>query len=218
MSTWVFLLLALGSFHPTDWPSHSVEPPPAVQNLCGSAGAYIAYYAFLVIGQGVFPFLFFTGVCVVLHLFHNQVSDLWMRAIGLVLLSAAFAAAVHHFKPGSYDGFPEGQGGIIGIGAAHFLQHYFSTAGTRLVLGTTLLVGLLLAADDLVLRTPGMVGEAFAHVKNHAPQIRWNFPELPKLPALSRFITRDAASPPLPADSAALRAKPLKPQVEDRRR
>src|SRR5438876_6795953 len=58
VGAWAFLLLALGSFHATDWPSHTVYPWPATQNLCGTAGAFLAYYCFLAIGQGVFPVLF----------------------------------------------------------------------------------------------------------------------------------------------------------------
>ena len=58
-----------------------------------------------------FPILFFTGVCLVLLMCQNRIGDLWMRTVGLILLSVAFAAAVHHFKSGSYDGFPEGRGG-----------------------------------------------------------------------------------------------------------
>lgn len=212
VSGWMFLLLALGSFHATDWPSHAVEPNPPIANLCGSAGALIAYYLYLFIGQGVFPILFFTGVCLVLSLFRSQVGDLWMRAMGLLLLSIAFAATVHHFRPGSYDGFPEGQGGIIGIGTSHFLQHYFSTAGTRLILATTLLVGLLLAADDLVLRTPGVVGSAIAHVKDHTPQIKWNFLPLPKLPSLPQFVTREAIASKQPK---AKSAKPERAKIVD---
>src|SRR6185437_12704164 len=82
---WVFLLLSLGSFHPTDWPSHAIEPSPPTQNLCGNVGAVFAYYSFLVVGQGVFPILFFTGVCLAMAVFRAKVNDLWMRAIGLVL-------------------------------------------------------------------------------------------------------------------------------------
>jgi S-DNA-T family DNA segregation ATPase FtsK/SpoIIIE len=191
---WIFLLLALGSFHATDWPSHAIDPNPPTANLCGVAGAVVAYYLYLFIGQGVFPILFFSGVCVVLLVFRNAIGDLWMRSIGLLLLSIAFASAVHHFKPGSYDGFPEGQGGIIGISAAHFLQRYFSTAGTRLILATTMLVGLLLAADDLVLRTPAMVGTAIDQVRKHRPNINWNFLPIPRLPSLPKFVTKDAAA------------------------
>ena len=52
---WLFLLLSLASFNPGDWPSHQVYPFSPVQNLCGSAGAFVAYYLFLSVGQGVFP-------------------------------------------------------------------------------------------------------------------------------------------------------------------
>src|SRR5947207_15354177 len=84
---WAFLLFSFGSFHATDWPSHQVYPYPPIQNMCGSAGAYIAYYCFLGMGQGVFPMLFFIGVCLALLLFKSRVSDLWLRVIGLLLLS-----------------------------------------------------------------------------------------------------------------------------------
>jgi S-DNA-T family DNA segregation ATPase FtsK/SpoIIIE len=189
---WVFLLVSLGSFHYTDWPSHEIFPYPAIQNLCGSVGACIAYATFVTIGQGAFPLMFFTGVCLVLLMCNSRIGDWWMRSVGLLLLTVAFAAAVHHFKPGSYDGFPEGRGGIVGISSATILEHYFSTVGTRLILLTTLLVGLLLTADDLVLRTPGAVSSAFVVVKDRAPKINWNFVPMPKLPALPKFVTKDA--------------------------
>jgi S-DNA-T family DNA segregation ATPase FtsK/SpoIIIE len=195
VASWIFLLLCLGSFHPTDWPSHTVFPWPATQNLCGSAGAFVAYYCFLAIGQGVFPVLFFSGVLLSLVLMKNRVSDVWIRVIGLVLLSTAFAAAVHQLKPGSHASFPEGYGGLVGITASSFLQAHFSVWGTRLILLTGILIGMLLAADDLVLRTPGVAAATFQHVRQIAPPLpkfAFNFPELPKLPALPRFVTRDA--------------------------
>src|SRR5687768_10230955 len=207
IGVWSFLLLALGSFQPSDWPSHAVYPHPPTQNLCGTAGAFVAYYLFLGIGQSVFPMLFFSGVLLALAMFNNRVSDLWLRTIGLMLLCTAFAAAVHHLKPGSINGFPEGHGGIVGIGTSAFLQAHFNTVGTRLILLVAILIGLLLAADDLVLRAPGLVGGAINHVKENTnipsmpampsmpslPAFRFNFPALPKLPSLPRFVTKDAA-------------------------
>ncbi|MCC7349384.1 MAG: DNA translocase FtsK [Phycisphaerales bacterium] len=215
IGAWAFLLLALGSFHPTDWPSHEIYPYPPIQNLCGSAGAFVAYYTFLFIGQGVFPILFFAGICLTITLFRDGVSDLWLRTTGLVLLTVAFATTIHHFHPGSHNGFPEGQGGIVGIGAASFLQSHFSTIGTRLILATIFLVGLLLAADDLVLRAPGLAGGVINNVKDRAPNIRWNFISFPKLPSLPRFVTREssvAATVPsrLPAHKEDEDEEPLK--------
>src|SRR3954469_1275626 len=206
-AVWVFLLLSLASFSPTDWPSHAVAPYPAIANLCGSAGAFIAYHLFLFFGQGVFPVLFFTGICLVLYIFNNPVSDLWMRAVGLLLMTVSFAAAVHHFRPGAVNGLPEGQGGIVGIAAAHFLQIYFNTVGTRLILATTLLIGLLLAADDLVLRTPGAVTAAYTVVKERTPKINWNFVPIPTLPSLPKFVTKDAVIERMAALTVAAKKK-----------
>jgi S-DNA-T family DNA segregation ATPase FtsK/SpoIIIE len=199
---WVFLLLSLGSFHPTDWPSHSVYPYPPVQNLCGQAGALVAYGSFLALGEGVFPILFFTGVCLTLVMLKSQIGDAWLRVIGLLLLSTAFAAAMHHLKPGSSNSLPEGHGGVLGIETTRFLQSHFNTVGTWLVLLAGMLIGLMLAADDLVLSAPGFVGGAISHVRRTAPSVPMNFrfPQLPKLPPLPKFVTRDAAAGKRAAD------------------
>ena len=219
--TWVFLLLALGSFHADDWPSHQVFPHPPVQNLCGAAGSWVAYWAFFALGQGVFPLLLFSGVCLALYLFHNRISDLWLRIIGLTLICVAFAAAVHLVKPGSPTSFPEGHGGIIGISASTFLKGHFNLMGSALVLALAFLVGLLLAADDLVVQAPGWVGQAIQTARTHSPQIKWNFAGLPRLPSLPRFVTRDVTGASSADSSQAATAladdddedEPLKPPV-----
>src|SRR5258708_14059165 len=89
---WIFVLLALGSFHPTDWPSHAVYPYQPVQNLCGNPGAFIAYYVFFAVGQGIFPILFFSGACLAPYLFGNRVSHVWLRAVGIFLPSIPSAS------------------------------------------------------------------------------------------------------------------------------
>src|ERR1700681_3143404 len=91
---WLFLLFSLGSFHPTDWPSHAVYPYPPIQNVCGPVGAFLAYWCFVAIGQGVFPMLFFGGVCLALAFYHAKLTDPWLRMAGLVMLSIVFAAIV----------------------------------------------------------------------------------------------------------------------------
>ncbi len=225
---WLFILLSLGSFHADDWPSHSVYPnSPACQNMCGPVGSIIAYAFFFSLGQGAFPILFFTGVCLLLLAFESRLSDPWLRGAGLVLVSVSFAAAVHLIKPGSASSFPEGHGGIVGIGASTFLHKHFNTVGTSVVLLLSFFVGLLLAADDLVVRGSGWVGTAIQTVKAKAPQMHFRFPQLPKLPSLPSFRTRDSIAG-TPADVKSETGKkpgqaidyddePLKPQVTLRR-
>jgi S-DNA-T family DNA segregation ATPase FtsK/SpoIIIE len=196
---WLFMLLSLGSFHATDWPSHAVYPYPPVQNVMGYAGAFVSYYMYMTLGQGIFPVLFFSGVCVALSMYGNRVTDLWLRAIGLTLLAVAFAAVVHMVKPGTHAGLPEGNGGILGIGASSFLRNHCSAVLTSLILICTFLVGLLLCADDLVVRAPAVIRGTIQTVRDHAPgikenirQMNWNIVPLPKLPSLPKFVTKDA--------------------------
>jgi len=194
VGVWLFTLLSIASFSDADWPGHTVYPHGATQNLCGSAGAFLSYYLYVAIGQGVFPVLLFTGFCCIAYIFQLKIGDWWMRLIGLTLVSVAFAAAVHHLWPGSATSFPEGNGGWVGISASNYLQNHFNTVGTRLVLAVTILVGLLLAADDLLARTPAIAGATASHFKENAARLKFNFADLPTLPSIPGFRTRDAAA------------------------
>jgi DNA segregation ATPase FtsK/SpoIIIE, S-DNA-T family len=210
-AAWIFLFCAVGSFHPTDWPSHAVYPYPPIQNICGPVGAFIAYWCFLAIGQGVFPLIFFSGVCLALTFYHAKLSDPWLRILGLAMLSTAFAALVHHFMPGSASGFPEGHGGVIGISTAAFLQAHFHTVGTRLILLATILIGLLLAADDLVLKAPGFAAQACNTVATSAPRVKFSF----AFPALPNIFKRKPAGVVKPPRPIAPRNKPAEPDDDD---
>ncbi len=212
---WVFLLLALGSFHLDDWPSHAVYPYPPLQNLCGAAGAFLAYYCYSAIGQGVFPILFFSGVCLALFLFRSRVGDLWLRGIGLLVLSVAFAAIVHNLRAGSQASFPEGDGGIIGIAASSFLQARFNTVGTRLILLTAFLIGLLLAADDLVFRAPAVVGLAISDIKSRTPAIAWRLSMPTALLRLGNLFNRPAATAAKPAEARTRRKNAAAQQADE---
>lgn len=196
---WAFLAASFLSFSPTDWPSHAVEPHPPIQNWCGSAGAFTAYWAYLVVGQGVFPVLLFTAMMLGLSLTQTPLRDFWMRAIGLSLIAVAWATVVHHFSPGSADGLPEGRGGVLGIGAAGFLHQYTGNVGTLLILALAIIVGLLLAADDVLLAAPRAIIGMMTIARDRSAHLRFNFANLPKLPALPKFVTRDVAYRVAPA-------------------
>ncbi len=152
---WLFLMFSVGSFHATDWPSHTVYPYPPTQNLCGEVGAAVAYACQFVMGQGIYPILLFVAACLILFMAKGRVGDLWMRAVGILLVSIAFSTGIHHLHPASANGLPEGSGGLIGIASSAFLERHVAPTGTRLILLATFIVGLLLAADDLLLATPG---------------------------------------------------------------
>jgi len=207
---YVFLLIALASFSPSDWPSHTVYPYPKTANLCGSAGALVAYYAFWLLGQGVFPMLFFSGVLLVIMMIQGKVSDFYLRAVGSILLTVAFAATIHSLMPSSAAGFPEGQGGLLGISASSYLQTHFNVVGTRLILLTAMLVGLLLAADDLVLRAPSVARSTMASIKSNTAGFKMpSMPSLPAMPSMPKWPAKAAAA------IAATAAKANTKRVDD---
>ena len=60
---------------------------------------------------------------------------------------------------------------MIGIGISSYLQDHFNPVGARLILLTTIVLGLLLSADDLVLRLGRMTYIAIAHARQRTPSL-----------------------------------------------
>ena len=101
---------------------------------------------------------------------------------------------------------------MIGITAATFLQSHFSVWGTRLILLTGMFIGLLLAADDLVLRTPGVAMATMQQVRivrtGSAAASEVQFSDIAKTAVDEGFVTRDTVMlrPPKPAGAKAAKA------------
>jgi S-DNA-T family DNA segregation ATPase FtsK/SpoIIIE len=87
---------------------------------------------------------------------------------------------------------------VIGICTAAFLQTHFHTVGTRLILMAAILIGLLLAADDLVLRAPGLAAHACNSVATNTSKVKFSFPTLPNLfkRAATRAVKSVKSDPP----------------------
>lgn len=212
IGTWVFLLVSLASFHVDDWPAHHVYPYGPVRNLCGNVGALIAYYCYFLLGQGIFLMLFFSGVILAMHLFRNKINDIWLRIIGLALVSIAFAATANKLCPGSENSFPEGYGGILGIAASNVLQAHMSHVGSYIVLAMAFLVGIVLCADELVVMTPQLVGSAVTKARELTPSIPTPSFSMPS------FLRRDSESDavePAEAPQYALTTPDVKPKAQE---
>ncbi|MGC4032214.1 MAG: DNA translocase FtsK 4TM domain-containing protein [Tepidisphaeraceae bacterium] len=199
IAVWTFLFLSTVSFNPLDPPSHAVYPYASeVTNLCGKTGAYVSYWIRYAIGPGIYPVLFFSAVFLGLMATKNRISDMWLRLTGVALLAVSFAAIVHQLSNGSATGLPEGNGGVMGIASSHFLRSHFNAIGSMLALASVMLVGLILAADDLVMRAPSALGNAMANAKLRMPSagslMNFKFPEMPKLPSMPKFVTREGGA------------------------
>ncbi|MFT3788736.1 MAG: DNA translocase FtsK 4TM domain-containing protein [Tepidisphaeraceae bacterium] len=191
-AVWAFAFLSLVSFDATDWPSHAVYPWGPTHNLCGAAGALLAYYSFFALGSGAYAVLFFTAVFIGMKLGGQTLGDPWLRAVGLVLLAISLGAATHLISPAGTRGLPEGAGGLLGMATTGYLRSHFSGVGTGLILFVCLLMGLLLAADELVIRLPTYVGGAYRKVKAVTPNVSFSFPPAPRVNNGAKFVTKEA--------------------------
>jgi S-DNA-T family DNA segregation ATPase FtsK/SpoIIIE len=159
------LLCSCISFNIGDWPSRFVWPnnePPA--NWCGVIGAFFAYYLMYYIGPGVFVILV-SAICLLsAKLAHRRIGQEVLRAIGLMLVTAAVSSSFYLLRPHSVFGFPMGSGGILGVGAAEFLRSHFALLGTFILITATWVVGIVLLADTLMIAMFGWFGFVFGRI------------------------------------------------------
>jgi S-DNA-T family DNA segregation ATPase FtsK/SpoIIIE len=148
----VLLICSCLSFDIGDVPSKYVWPhnsPP--QNWCGTAGAFTAYYLMYYIGPGVFVLLGCAGGMLISKLFGRDITQPILRAVGLLLLTAAVSTSYYLLRPVSENGFPAGTGGVIGIAAGVFLKSHLAALGTGVVVVSTWIVGAILLADSVLI-------------------------------------------------------------------
>lgn len=160
--TWVAIL----TFNAADWPNPAVWPQAyPTNNACGKAGAWVAFQLLHYFGEGVYPILMLLTGAALARMARRQISGVSLRVIGAVLLVTVTATAVALMHPNGGASFVEGRGGILGIAVATLLKSSFSTMGTLLVVSASLVVGLLLTIDDVLLAMPSWIGLASRKIR-----------------------------------------------------
>lgn len=162
----LFLLIcSCVSFDIGDWPSKYQYPnnnPP--QNLCGSMGAFFAYYLLYYIGPGIFVLFAGAITFIAIRLLGRELDQLILRCVGLSLLTVAASASFYCIWPNSLFQFGFGSGGVLGVAAAEFLAERFASLGTFILLVATWAVGFVLLADTVVGKVVTVVGMGLAKV------------------------------------------------------
>jgi len=146
------LLCSCVSFDIGDWPSKFVYPhndPSA--NLCGSIGAFCAYYLLYYVGPGVFVILACSICLLAAKLAHRPTRQPVLRTIGLGLLTVAVSSSFYCLWPYRFYGFPMGSGGVLGVGTVVFLRSHLALLGTFILIAATWIVGFVLLADSVIL-------------------------------------------------------------------
>lgn len=149
----IFAWVAILTFDVADRPSTAIWPqnsPP--NNWCGVIGAWFAYQSFYYLGIGAYPLLLLVTTAIAVRTHNLRLPDPWLRLIGLGMVCTAVSTAAAMFIPASEKFVISGPGGVLGTASAHFCQGKLQTPGTLIVLTCALLVGLILAADEIVIR------------------------------------------------------------------
>ena len=157
----VFTGLALASYDPADPPSLLVWPVNTeIANLCGPAGAKLAYALQTSLGLAAWLVLV-ALVAFDLRLFSRRPpSDSGLRIVGWLLVCISSGLALQLVIPRLGVGHPVGSGGYVGAWSKLLLTDQLSTSGTFVVVSTLALAGLLLSHEWLFFRVLGTTAMA----------------------------------------------------------
>jgi len=165
----LFIFLSLVSFSIYDWPNPDVAPARVQHNLCGRTGAFVAYYSNYYLGPGSMLLLIALMAWFVFRCMAKPIEQMSLRVVGVFLLTAAISGCWYLISPGGPGSLSQGNGGILGIAVGHFLLSNTAYTGAVLILGATVLVGLLLAADNLLVMIPALLIGSAERLRHAGP-------------------------------------------------
>jgi S-DNA-T family DNA segregation ATPase FtsK/SpoIIIE len=93
-----------------------------------------------------------SAICfLIARLKNKQLGQPVLRSIGLGLTTVAASLSFQCLWPHRFFHFPMGSGGVLGIGAAHFMRNNFASLGTVILVLAIWAVGTILLADNFIL-------------------------------------------------------------------
>ena len=154
----IFLAAALLTYDPADPPSTLVYPQQAeTLNVCGHWGAMVAQGMFTTFGLGAYYILVSLAVLDGLLLARREITQPWIRGVGWILslvgATTFCAMALAPLAPGPVIG----AGGYVGAAGRGLLEMNFAAVGTYILTISTILGGLLLCTDYVLLQILGWV-------------------------------------------------------------
>ncbi len=158
-AAWLFLTFSVVSFHPSDPTLLSSSPAyyshgGHVLNWCGPVGASLALLLMNYVGAGIWAAIAMLAATLFVWTIGENVTLLALRLLGGAILVATISGLTN--LAGLGQNLPAGPGGLLGVTIGQFLKLKFSAVGSILILLLTLIIGLLLAADELVMVIPAL--------------------------------------------------------------
>ncbi len=224
---WLLMAAALISYDPADWPGHQVAPlATQPHNWVGKIGALFAHKVYTMFGPGVWIAMTGALAWLAATAMGRKVSQLALRAIGIVVMAIATSALLSWTIPAqapfdppgglfSLLDRPEGAGGLLSVYINQELGTRFGSLGTAIILVVGFWLGMVLAMDQVVAAIPRALARLAVAVAN----IRWPKPVLVGGFSRAAGLLRDRTSPAQrdkkPARSRRNRGDPEEPIDED---
>lgn len=147
------LWLSVLSFSAADPPSTTVWPLNAeIANWCGVVGARLAHALFYYFGAGAYAVAALATAWVASRWYGAPMRDFALRVLGAALICTAISTAASMLFAESAGWLVTGAGGVLGRVLAPLMLAQLHSTGAAVVLAAAILVGLLLTADELVIR------------------------------------------------------------------
>jgi DNA segregation ATPase FtsK/SpoIIIE, S-DNA-T family len=147
------LVVALAVFsHDAGYATAAIYPrPPVPSNLLGPAGAWLAGQLLDAFGVAVYVLLASWFVLVLLLFLRRRVLTWSLRLLGWLLLLPCVAVVADYLGPAWLGGPVGGSGGTLGAWLGGWLEARLLPLGRWLITGGCLSLGLVLAADFMLL-------------------------------------------------------------------
>ena len=167
---WLFVALALVSYHPADWPWIGVavvhEKP---ENYCGWVGAFLAQKLLRLLGPGAWVLLAAALAVLGQRARGRRFAHPPLRVAGVLLLTVGAAGATRLAFPHAGVG-PEGMAGLVALYLMEKLTASVNATGAALIVGLGLAIGAVLVADALLFRGLRSSGHCLARLLAAMPR------------------------------------------------
>jgi hypothetical protein len=183
---WLFLFVSLASFNSADPPSHVVavhNEPPA--NLCGVAGAVIAYWSYAVIGVGIWVIMVGLAAWLAVTVTGRIVTHPVVRLVGLILM-ALTVSSMHALLLPQAGPMAGAHGGLMAEFIVAEMTPRFNHVGTFLLLIAALGVGAIVTSERIVIALPILIWAGLVKLVSLIRRVR--------MPDLSGLRARPEAS------------------------
>lgn len=175
----LFALISIGSFHSEDPPFSSYPSGAQIKNYCGLLGAVLSGYILSGLGLASFAVMLLIGAWGVLLLWKGEVEDLWIKAIGGVLLIISLCLLLSLLGPLlPPKGLLVWSGGVLGTTASDQLTKNLGLAGTGVFLAFGFFISIVLLFN--VSPSEGII-KLIKGLKRNSKPPKTNPPSLPEL-------------------------------------